>query len=253
MPNDALLIRTLVELADNLVDDFDVVDLLTLLSDRCVAALDVASAGVMLATPAGTLQVVASSSDAMRILELFQLQTDEGPCVEAYRTGTPIVNLDLSELDGRWPRFTPRALAAGFRSVHSLPMRLHGHTIGAMNMFRTGQGSLSEPDVVAAQAFADVATIAIVQHRSTLDAQALNNQLNLALNSRVIIEQAKGSISQAAGVDMDEAFQLLRNHARNHNLRLTKLASDIATRTVKPGSLDPMRSPRGTESPQSEP
>jgi len=241
MPNDALLIRTLVELADNLVDDFDVVDLLTLLSDRCVAALDVASAGVMLATPAGSLQVVASSSDAMRILELLQLQTDEGPCVECYRTGTPIINLDLSELDGRWPQFTPRALAAGFHSVHSLPMRLRGRTIGALNMFRSDHGSLSEPDVLAAQAFADVATIAIVQHQSALDAQVLNNQLNLALNSRVIIEQAKGRISQAANVDMDEAFQLLRNHARNHNLGLTRLASDIATGTLHPSSLDPMR------------
>jgi len=244
MPQDALLVRTLVELADNLVDDFDVVDLLTLLADRCVQALDVTAAGVMIATPAGSLQVVASSSDAMRTLELFQLQSDEGPCVDCFRTGTPIVNLDLTALDGRWPAFTPHAVAAGFRSVHSLPMRLRGRIIGALNMFRTSNGPLGPDDVAAAQALADVATIAILQHQTALDAQSLNKQLNGALNSRIIIEQAKGKISEAVHLDMDQAFQTLRNHARNHNLRLTDLAQHVASGTTDPRSLDPNPPPR---------
>jgi GAF domain-containing protein len=240
MPKEALLVRTLVELADNLVDDFDVVDLLTLLSDRCVEALDVAAAGVMLAAPTGYLQVVASSSDAMRVLELFELQANEGPCLDCYRTGEPVVNAELSAVKDRWPRFAPQAIDGGFHSVHSLPMRLRGQTIGALNMFRTDIGALDETDVLAGQALADVATIAILQHRTAVDAQALHNQLNEALNSRIIIEQAKGKISEAAHLDMDQAFQRLRHHARKHNLRLAQLARHIADGTTTIASLDPL-------------
>jgi GAF domain-containing protein len=238
MPDQTLLIRTLVGLADNLVDDFDVVDLLSLLSDRCVQALDVTASGVMLAAPSGALQVVASSSDAMRTLELFQLQADEGPCVDAYRTGEPVVNLDLAAVGGRWPRFAARATAAGFRSVHSLPMRLRGRTLGALNLLRSEEGPLTDADLAAAQALADIATIAIVQHQVVIDAQTLNNQLSAALNSRVVIEQAKGKISEATDTNMDQAFQRLRNHARNHNLRLSDLADRIAQGTISPQSLD---------------
>ncbi len=239
MPNQELLVRTLVEMADSLVADFDVVDLLTLLSERCVQTLDVATAGVMLATPAGNLAVVASSSDGMRTLELFQLQSDEGPCVDCFQTRQPVVNIQLGEAAGRWPKFAPHALAAGFQSVHSLPMRLRGATIGALNMFRKEKGTLGGDDVTAAQALADVATIAILQHQAALDAQRLNQQLSGALQSRILIEQAKGKISESANVDMDQAFLWLRGHARNHNIRLGDLARDIAEGTIAAGSLDP--------------
>ena len=239
MPQEMLLTRTLVQLAESLVEDFDVVDLLTLLSDRSVEALDVTCAGVMLATPGGDLQVVASSSDAMRTLELFELQSDQGPCVDCYRSGKPIVNLDLATIDGRWPQFASRALADGLHSVHSLPMRVRGRTIGALNMFRADSGALNEADVVAAQALADVATIAILQHQTVADAQNLTVQLNEALNSRIIIEQAKGKIGEAAGIDMDQAFKWLRNHARNHNLRLTELSRDIAEGNMNLKALVP--------------
>ncbi len=237
MPREMLLVSTLVELADSLVDDFDVVDLLTLLSDRCVEVLDVASAGVMLATPGGELQVIASSSEAMRTLELFQLQSDEGPCLDCYRTGRPIVNLNLGPPDSRWPRFASRALEDGLHSVHSLPMRLRGRSIGALNMFRTDDGALGEADVVAAQALADVATIAILQYQAAADAQILNAQLSNTLNRRIVVEQAKGKISEAAGVEMDQAFLWLRHHARSHNLRLSDLAGNVAEGTVNPLSL----------------
>jgi GAF domain-containing protein len=238
MPNEKLLVRTLVALADNLVDDFDVVELLTLLSDRCVETLDVAAAGVMLAAPSGDLQVVASSSTASRSLELFELQSEDGPCVECYRSGIAVSDPDLSTPDRRWPRFARRAAQDGFRSADSLPMRLRGRTIGALNLFRTSVGGLIDGDVTAAQALADVATIAILQHRTAIDAQALNNQLNEALNSRIVIEQAKGKVSEACGLEMDAAFERLRHHARNHNLRLTELCRDIANGSLVPTDLD---------------
>ena len=238
MNRESLLIATLVELADNLVDDYDVIDVLTVLTHRCVDAVDVDAAGVMLASPTGELQFVASSSESMTILELFQIQTNEGPCVDCFHDGLAITNHALSESDGRWPLFTPRALALGFRAVHSLPMRLRGRTIGALNLFRTHQGTLSEDDVIVAQGLADVATIAILQHRSTLDASALNFQLNNALNSRVIIEQAKGMICQSTSCDMDEAFNRLRAHARNHNEGLTTLATRVVATSIAPNDLD---------------
>jgi GAF domain-containing protein len=236
-----LLIRTLVELADNLVDDFDVVDVLTLLTDRCVEVLDVAATGVMLAAPSGALQVVASSSEAMRVLELFELQAEQGPCVDCYATGGPVVNVNLTATDTRWSSFAAQAVAAGFQSVHALPLRLRGRTIGALNMFRTDQGTLDASDVSAAQGLADIATIAIIQHQVAVDAQTLNLQLSQALNSRIVIEQAKGKISQAANTDMDRAFQRLRAHARNRNIRLSQLAADIAEGTTHPDQLDPLR------------
>jgi len=217
-----------------------VVDLLILLNDRCVEALDVTAAGVMLAAPGGDLQVLASSSAALRAVELFELQAEEGPCVECYRTGEPVIAADLTALDRRWPRFARRAVEAGYRSADSLPMRLRGHTIGALNLFRTALGGLAAPDLTAAQALADVATIAIIQHRTAIDAHILNDQLSEALNSRVIIEQAKGKVSQASGLDVDQAFDRLRHHARNHNLRLTDLCRNIADGALNPTALDPL-------------
>lgn len=238
--DDNLLIRTLVDLADNLVEDFDVADLLTHLARRTVEALDVSAAGVMLAGPSGVLQVVASSSETMRILELFELQADEGPCVDCYATGQPVVNVDLTAVDTRWPRFAAKAVDDGFQAVHAIPLRLRGRTIGALNMFLADQGELDSTDVAAAQALADIATIAIIQHQVAADAQALNLQLSQALNSRITIEQAKGKISQAAGLDMDDAFQRLRSHARNHNVHLSRLAADVAAGAIHPDALDPL-------------
>src|SRR6478609_8016849 len=225
MPREGLLARTFVELADTLVDDFDVVELLTLLADRCVDVLDVAAAGLMLVAPDGGLRVMASSSEAMRVLELFELQAQEGPCLDCYRTGQPVTNQDLEAANGRWPRFTAEVLAAGFHSVHALPMRLRGTVIGALNLFHIEPGEMRHADVDAAQAFADVATIAILQHRAAIEAHVLNDQLSGALNTRVVIEQAKGVVAERQGLDMDQAFATLRNHARSHNQRLVDVAT----------------------------
>ncbi len=243
MPREALLARTLVELADTMVDDFDVVDLLTLLTDRCVEVLDVAAAGLMLTFPGGELRVMASSSEAMRLLELFELQSEEGPCPDCYRTGEPIVNHRLQSSGGPWPGFSPRALEAGFRSVHALPLRLRNVTIGALNLFRSDEGALSDADVAAAQALADVATIAVLQHRAVRDTQLVNEQLHYALNSRVVIEQAKGMVAERKGLDMDQAFSTLRSHARRHSLRLVDVAHDVIAGDLSPSVLDAMNPP----------
>jgi GAF domain-containing protein len=238
MPREAMLARTFVELADTLVADFDVVELLTLLADRCVDVLDVDAAGLMLVAPDGDLRVMASSSEAMRVLELFELQSKEGPCLDCFRTGQPVVNQDLATVDGRWPRFAVEALAAGFHSVHALPMRLRGTVIGALNLFHIEPGAMRQTDIESAQALADVATIAILQHRATLEAQHLNEQLNHALNSRVVIEQAKGMVAHREGLNMEQAFATLRNHARNHNLRLADVARDVIAGTLTAAALD---------------
>ncbi|MGH9153322.1 MAG: GAF and ANTAR domain-containing protein [Acidimicrobiales bacterium] len=225
--------RTLVELADTLVDDFDVIEMLTVLVDRCVELLDVSAAGVMLAAPDGDLRVAASSSEAMRVVELFEIQAQEGPCPDCFRSGEAIVNGDLASGDGRWPAFAPVALAGGFASVHAVPLRLRGHVVGALNLFGSGPGELGEADVVAARALADVATIAIVQHRVAGEAQVLAEQLTHALTSRVVIEQAKGVLAERVGTGVDEAFSRLRAFARRSNRRLTDVAQSLID-----GSLD---------------
>ena len=237
MPREAILVRTLVELADTLVADFDVVELLTRLVDRCVQVLDVSAAGLMLAAPEGDLRVIASSSEAMRVLELFELQAAEGPCLDCYRTGEPVVNQDLAAPDTRWPLFAVEALDAGFHSTHALPMRLRGVVIGALNLFNQTTGDMPRPDLDAAQALADIATIGILQHRLALEAQTVNAQLEHALNSRILIEQAKGMIAERTGVSVETAFKTLRDHARSHNLRLADLARDVVTGTVRTSVL----------------
>ena len=207
MPREAMLARTLVELADTLVADFDVVELLTLLADRCVDVLDVDAAGLMLVAPDGDLRVMASSSEAMRVLELFELQAQEGPCLDCYRTGQPVVNQDLATVDGRWPRFVGRSRSPP-ASTRSTPCRCDCAARSSVRSTcsTSSPGRCDRADIEAAQALADVATIAILQHRAALEAQVLNEQLNHALNSRIVIEQAKGVIAEREGLDMEQAF-----------------------------------------------
>jgi GAF domain-containing protein len=238
MPREALLARTLVELADTLVADFDVVETLTLLVDRCVDVLDVQAAGLMLCAPEGDLRVMATSSDAVHALLTFEVASHEGPCIDSYRMGEPVVNQDLATVNGRWPRFAPVALGAGFHSVHALPMRLRGTIIGALTLLHHGPGVMRQADVDAAQALADVATIAVLQHRAVHEVQVLNEQLNRALNSRIVIEQAKGMLAERLGLNMQQAFATLRSHARNHNLRLADVAEEVITGTLPAAALD---------------
>ncbi len=238
MPRETMLARTFVELADTLVADFDVVELLTLLADRCVEVLDVGAAGLMVVAPDGDLRVMASSSEAMRVLELFELQSAEGPCLDCYRTGEPVEDRDLAAASDRWPSFAPEALAAGFRSVQALPMRLRGTVLGALNLFHVDHGAMRAGDIEAAQAFADVATIAILQHRAAIEGQLVNEQLQNALNTRIVIEQAKGMVAERRSLSMEDAFGSLRTYARAHNLRLADVAGAVIDGTLTSADLD---------------
>lgn len=222
--DERLLAQTFVELADNLVADFDLIDFLRLLTDRCVGMLGVNSAGVLLADPNGHLRVMAASDERVRLLELFQLQNDEGPCLDCYRAGTPVTIPDLAAEADRWPRFVPMAQQCGFAAVQTLPMRLRDDVVGALNLFRTDPGPFDAVDAPIAQALADVATISLLQQRSTHRSDALNEQLQNALNSRVLIEQAKGKLAERHNMDMEEAFTALRGYARSHHRRLSDLA-----------------------------
>jgi transcriptional regulator with GAF, ATPase, and Fis domain len=224
---DDRLLATFVELADTLTDDFDVIDFLHLLVDRCVELLDVDAAGLLLADQHGSLQLIATSNEQVRLLELFQLQNDEGPCLEAFATGTRVSHPDLTTTGDRWSRFAAAAADNGFAAVDALPMRLRGEVIGALNLFRTRPGELTDTALRTASALVDVATIGLLQERSIRHQEILTEQLQTALNNRVVIEQAKGFIAHKLDVDMDDAFAGLRGYARSHNLKLSDVASAV--------------------------
>jgi transcriptional regulator with GAF, ATPase, and Fis domain len=222
------LVETFVEVADTLVDDFDVIDFLLTLAGRCVQLLDVDAAGIMLIDQRGHLHAAAASTESARLVELFELQTDVGPCVDCCRTGSPVVNADLDANSERWPRFAEAARSSGFVAVHALPLRLRENVIGALNLFSADSRVLTEDDVRAGQALADVATIGILAQRGLHQAELLAEQLQNALNSRIVIEQAKGVLAERRRISVDEAFTLLRDHARKSNLRLSDVARDVA-------------------------
>ncbi|MCX4977818.1 GAF and ANTAR domain-containing protein [Streptomyces sp. NBC_00620] len=222
--NQQLLAKTFVELADNLVADFDLIDFLRLLTDRCVGLLGASAAGVLLADRDGELRVVAASDEQVRLLELFQLQNDEGPCLDCFRTGAPVAVADLGAATIRWPHFAVQARRGGFGAVQALPMRLRDEVVGALNLFRATPGPFDPAATPLAQALADVATISLLQQRSAHRSTVLNEQLQTALNSRVLIEQAKGKLAERQNIDMERAFSALRGYARAHNRRLSDVA-----------------------------
>ncbi len=232
MPREVTIAHAFVELADTLVADFDVVDLLHVLANRCVELLGVEAAGLMLADQRGQLRLMASSSEQSRLLELFELETDEGPCLTCYETGQPIADTSLDQPDPRWPRFGQHARDAGFRAVYALPLKLRTDVIGVLNLFSNGSGPLSDDDMRIGQALADVATIGLLQHRAIEHRQVVAEQLQGALNSRVLVEQAKGVIAERLRIGMPEAFEAMRAHARRHHERLSDVALGVIEGTV---------------------
>jgi transcriptional regulator with GAF, ATPase, and Fis domain len=222
-----LLAKVFVEMADTLVDEFDLMEFLHRLTVRCAEVLNVSAAGLLLADQRGALRVVAASNEQTRLLELFQLQTNQGPCAECFRTGRSVEVADLSSAADRWPGFVAEAAQIGFVAVHALPMRLRSHVIGALNLFSSRTGALDADTVELGQALADVATIGLLQARAIRDRDTLAEQLQTALNTRIIIEQAKGVIAERRGLDMDESFSVLRKAARSGNRRLSELARAV--------------------------
>ena len=217
-----------VEVADTLVDEFDLIEFLHMLTDRAADLVGAAAVGLLLADNEGRLQFMAGSDENVKLLELFQLQAHEGPCLEAFRTGQPVININLGEAATRWPRFAPHANVAGFQSVHAFPMRLRNQAIGALNVFGdTKGGDFSEGDVPIVQALADVAAISLLQERAVRRGEVLSEQLQGALNTRIVIEQAKGAVAQAQRISVDEAFTRIRSYARDNHRKLTDVAVSI--------------------------
>jgi transcriptional regulator with GAF, ATPase, and Fis domain len=232
------LIDTFVTLADTLVADYDVIDFMQTLAERSVELLDVSAAGIMLSDPQGNLRHIACSSEEMRLAEVFELQIEEGPCFDAYSRGTSIRCDSPENAAARWPRFAPHARERGFASVSAVPMRLRAQIIGALNLFSASTGALGDTDLKLAQALADVATIGILQERTIREGQALASQLQGALESRVVIEQAKGVVAERHDVTVDDAFNLIRRYARSRNLRLSDTARQIIEGTLPTDRLD---------------
>jgi transcriptional regulator with GAF, ATPase, and Fis domain len=221
-----------VSVASSLATGYDVVDLLNTLTAECASLLDVASAGLLLADQLGVLHVLAASTEHTRQLEVAQLQREEGPCLDCYRTGQPILVPNLKEAAARWPQFVAAAGSVGFASVHALPMRLGSNILGALGLFGTTSGPLNVDDLSLGQALADVASVALVQDTAAADKAVINEQLQKALTSRVIIEQAKGVLAQQGELDMAQAFAVLRRYARDNNLRVTHVAQAVTSRSL---------------------
>lgn len=233
----AELAEVFVSLADSLVDDYDIVDLMGRLSTACVELLGATAAGLMVVDLRGSVQVLASSDEQMHLLEVLQVQSDEGPCRDCVRSGTMVNVPDLAEVHEVWPRFATVATAAGFTASQALPLRLRTETLGALNLLFSNVPVLTGTELRIGQALADVATIGVLQQRAVHRGAVVAEQLQRALNSRVVIEQAKGMLAQHLGQDMAGAFGVLRAYSRNHNLRLTDLASSLASGERSPDDV----------------
>ena len=223
------LVGTFVTLADSLVADYDIVDLLQTLVEETTELFDAAAAGILLINRAQELEVIVSTNERSEFLGLMQLQAGQGPCVEAVTTGKVVSVDDLEHIEERWPLFAADARKSGYSSIHSIPMRLRDTTIGSLNLFSDRVGHLNDEDAMAAQALADVATIGILQHRIAEEAEIAQAQLQSALDSRVTIEQAKGYLAHTQGIDMDAAFTRIRSHARSTQRRLRDVAAEVIT------------------------
>jgi GAF domain-containing protein len=234
------LVEMFVEVADTLVDDFDLIEFLQKLATHSSELFDARAAGLLLADHRGRLQVMAASDERSEMLELFQVQAHEGPCQDCFTQGEPVINADLTQAHDRWPTFAPRAVAAGYRSVHAFPLRLRNQSYGALNLFGTEPGRMEPADAKVVQALADVATIGMLQQRAIQRGDELTEQLQGALNTRIVIEQAKGMIAQTHAITPDDAFDMLRAYCRKNNLRL----SDVANRVITdPTGLDTLMKP----------
>lgn len=230
--------QVFVELADTVLDTFDIIEFLDNLTERCVELLDADAAGLMLVNQ-GRLNLMAATVQRVRVLGLFELQVQEGPCLECFTTGRAITNVPLAESQKRWPKFAPAAVESGFGSTHALPMRLRGQVIGALNLFTRLERQLSPTDLGIGQAMADMATIGLLHQREAYDQAIVTEQLQTALNSRVLVEQAKGALAARAQVSVNDAFNRMRDYARRNHVTLSSVAIEVATGTIPQDLLLP--------------
>jgi transcriptional regulator with GAF, ATPase, and Fis domain len=243
MVREQRLAEVFVELADTLVEEFDVVDFLQTLTERCVELVDTDAAGLMLDDQRGNLRVIAYTDESARLLELFELQKAEGPCLDCFATGQVIANVDLTASRSRWPVFTEAALGSGFAYSHALPLRLRRQVVGALNLFTVERRALTDDHLAVAQGMADIATISLLHERALRDQFVLAEQLQTALHSRIVIEQAKGVLSARAAISVSEAFRRLRTHARRTGEQLTTVAEAVVTGSLDHGDLQPVSDP----------
>jgi GAF domain-containing protein len=222
-----LLSNAFVAMADRLVDDFDLVDFLHDLTSQAAAISGADAVGLVLADGRGRVRYMASSNESGEFMELIQLQNHEGPCLDCVRTGAPVINVDLADVGVPWPIFAPRAVQAGFKSVHAFPLRLRKEVIGALNLFSSSSDQFADDEIRCVQALADVATIAVLQERAVAQAGAVAEQLQAALNDRIIIEQAKGALAQTEDITPNQAFERLRDTARSSHRKLVDTASEL--------------------------
>ena len=241
MAREQRLAEVFVELADTLVEEFDVVDFLQMLTERCVELVDTDAAGLMLDDQRGDMQVVAYTTESARLLELFELQKAEGPCLDCFATGQVIANVDLAASRSRWPVFTAAALQVGFAFSHAVPLRLRRQVVGALNLFTVERTELTGDHLAVAQGMADIATIGLLHERALRDQVLLAEQLQTALHSRIVIEQAKGVLSAGAAISVGEAFRRMRTHARRTGQQLTTVAEAVVTGSLDHGDLQPVR------------
>ncbi len=235
------LAEVFVEVADTLIDDFDLIDFMQMITTRSAHLFDVSAVGLLLADHSGRLHLMAASDERTEMLELFQLQAQEGPCQDCFNTGNPVIEADMATATDRWPLFAPRATEAGFSAVHAFPMRLRGQIIGALNLFSTEAEAMDTLDMLVVQALADVATVGLLQERAIRRGEILTEQLQGALNSRIAIEQAKGALSQIHDCTTNEAFEMMRAYARSHGLPLTQVATQV---TIDPGQVSELTTRR---------
>lgn len=240
MTTEQRLAQVFVELADTLVVEFDALDFLSTLTERSVELLNADAAGVILHDLRGNLHVVASTSDAAQVLELFELQNDEGPCLDCFKGGRAVVNVEIAEARARWPRFSAAAAEVGYRSTHAIPLRLRNSVVGAMNLFCQGDTRLSDEDVALGQALADIATIGLLQERAVRQSGLIAEQLQTALNSRIMVEQAKGVLLASASIDVGQAFGLMRDYSRRNNRPVRDVAQNVIDRVL---TVDDLRRP----------
>ena len=233
---EARVLDAVVTLVDSLLHDFDVVELLTELTERCAQLLDVSSAGLLLAGPRRQLHLIAATSSRTEELELFQLQTDEGPCLDCFASGSPVSIADLTVAAARWPRFVPAARAAGFASVHAVPMRAAGDVLGTLGLFGTTVGELSEADLLVGRSLAHVASVAIVQEHPPTS-EVLMPHLRSALADHVVVEQAKGFLRERLDLTIADAFALLRSYARSSGIHLSEVARMLIAEPAARGPI----------------